>query len=1493
VVTIAMIVATLASVSVVNDTADARGPSYNGPSTQADGPALFGPAPNPFPYCDSPTYFDPFPENVNPIGRMDLGSTATVTTGAITMNLEVTSEGVPGDQYPGFFPSGGEGSTNDRAKGIELGQGDGARITLTDAAGNPAPLFYSQWIFTDVDRPGEGFTVTPAWTQPGQAAVFGGDNDFTFEGTTNLAVELDESLELDPPNELSQALAGRVQVDFLGAVTGIDMLRTFPSEGQSGFAVGGGCEAAGAAKVVTSGPTWNGTGFEVTYDLRVRNNLPSSATIQAVLDDAVSAFGAQFVTSTPQGIILENLQLTDDLRDDAFSSIVVTERSTNGGLVLNDNFDGQTDFDLISAGAVAAEQNEIITLTVEYTPDLATANWSDCGAGYNYLNQTELTGTAANVDVADLSDDGVSARPGDNNGAGGVDDPTPVNFPCPPGGLQIVKTVVDGPEGVCPTFANGTLDDGPALPVTVGDIVTYCLSVLNTGPGPVSNIRVTDAQAPGVFNLSNLNAGETDSASYDVAIQPQTPTLNTATVNGTDAAGAVTPDSDTAVIAISELQPVLEIVKTAVPGPGGTCPERFAAGTPDDGDAVDVLYGDVVTFCITVLNSGQNQATGVTITDLQAPAQVSLGTLDINEQKSTAYDVTVTATTPVQNTATANGTGPTGALPPASDTALISTSPQPDPVLEIVKTVVPGPEGTCPANFLGGTPDDGDALIVSYGDTVTFCISVRNVGGSDASNVTVVDAQAPTSITLGTIAVGGELDDSYDVVVDESTELQNTATATGIGPNGDTAPVADTALIAPADPVLNIVKTVVNGPLGDCPVFANGIDDEGDALAVRYDDTVTYCITVRNSGGNAATNVSIADSQAPGGGFDVGTVPAGEERTLSYDVIIDAGTPDTNVATATGQGPTGDLGPVSDPAIIDPSPQLEPGLEIVKTVVPGPEGTCPTFEDGVRGRGEVLEIELGDTVTYCLAIRNTGLGVASNVQITDDQSPLSPYAINVLQPGDGEAVQFDVLVDLETEFVNVATVTGTGPTGPLPQASDDAEINHDTPAPNITLIHSVAKADEECLTVAKDLNSLVANVIDTDVEWCARVVNAGNVALINVRLTSPELGIADFDVLAGRDSSVLQPGEEVLISVPGTIAAGGLASNGSVTGDPADINGNRIDLEPVSDADDAEVREASVDLETTVVAGETGDCADATESITVPTGSIVTWCFTATNTGTVSLLITEVEDITLGIIIQVPDGEQIIAPGESFVVSTTSAAPQDGIVNEARVEGQPLDENDDVLDQAPIVEDDDPATIDTTVADSAVSKTNSNAGPIGVGVEVTYTIVVSNNGPHAADNVRVIDELSAGLDYVSVPSSEGWDCSLDEGERSFTCLRDESLANGDSDTLTYVAVANGSAVAGSDLVNTATVESPTKDPDDSNNTDTSTTRTRVPPPFVPDPRPEYPGPFDPPTPLLPPDEVLGLAITGSATNLLGLLSAVLLALGGMLTVTGRRRRSPE
>lgn len=110
------------------------------------------------------------------------------------------------------------------------------------------------------------------------------------------------------------------------------------------------------------------------------------------------------------------------------------------------------------------------------------------------------------------------------------------------------------------------------------------------------------------------------------------------------------------------------------------------------------------------------------------------------------------------------------------------------------------------------------------------------------------------------------------------------------------------------------------------------------------------------------------------------------------------------------------------------------------------------------------------------------------------------------------------------------------------------------------------------------------------------------------------------------------------------------------------------------------------------------------------------------------------------------------------------------------------------------------------VADLAIAK--SHVGNFTVGVNGTYTLDVSNNGPNnATGTITVTDTLPAGLTYVSATGT-GWTCGA--VGQDVTCTRPGPLANGASAPSITLTVSVGAAAYPS-VTNTASVTSGTFD----------------------------------------------------------------------------------
>ena len=109
--------------------------------------------------------------------------------------------------------------------------------------------------------------------------------------------------------------------------------------------------------------------------------------------------------------------------------------------------------------------------------------------------------------------------------------------------------------------------------------------------------------------------------------------------------------------------------------------------------------------------------------------------------------------------------------------------------------------------------------------------------------------------------------------------------------------------------------------------------------------------------------------------------------------------------------------------------------------------------------------------------------------------------------------------------------------------------------------------------------------------------------------------------------------------------------------------------------------------------------------------------------------------------------------------------------------------------------------------------------PVPSGGILTYTMVVSNNGPDDATGVVLTDTIPAGTTFVSRATTKG-SCA---GTTAITCTIG-ALANGESATVTIVVTAPTSAGS---ISNTAIATRNEPDGNATNNSDTDSTTVSV------------------------------------------------------------------
>ena len=169
----------------------------------------------------------------------------------------------------------------------------------------------------------------------------------------------------------------------------------------------------------------------------------------------------------------------------------------------------------------------------------------------------------------------------------------------------------------------------------------------------------------------------------------------------------------------------------------------------------------------------------------------------------------------------------------------------------------------------------------------------------------------------------------------------------------------------------------------------------------------------------------------------------------------------------------------------------------------------------------------------------------------------------------------------------------------------------------------------------------------------------------------------------------------------------------------------------------------------------------------------------------------------------------------TIIVLVTSSASST-LTNTATVSGAPTDPN----------TENNSDTETTTVSGSAdlvVTKTDS-PDPVTAGEDITYTIVVTNNGPSDAQNVTLTDLLPAGTTFVSATQTSGPAFNLDATVPGTLTATRATFAASASATFTVVATVSPATPNGATITNVANVTSTTSDPMPANNTATETTK---------------------------------------------------------------------
>ncbi|MCI4568814.1 hypothetical protein, partial [Lysobacter sp. CFH 32150] len=761
---------------------------------------------------------------------------------------------------------------------------------------------------------------------------------------------------------------------------------------------------------------------------------------------------------------------------------------------------------------------------------------------------------------------------------------------------QAASLTLDKSASVADT--NGNLVMGDA-----GDSITYTFSATNTGTVTLAPVTVSDPLLPSLgCTIATLAPGASASCTatnntYVITAADVTAgnVVNTATATG-DAPGTMTDPTATDTATVT----------TAATPTASLTLAKSASVADTNGDLVTGDAGDTITYTFSATNTGTVTLAPVTVADpllpslgctiaSLAPGATSSCTATNNTYVITAADVTAGD---VVNTATATGDAPgTIVDPTATDTATTSTAATPAASLTLDKSA-------------SVADTNGDLVTGDAGDTITYTFSATNTGTVTLAPVTVSDPLLPTlSCSLASLAPGATAscaatNNTYVITAADVTagSVVNTATATGDAPGTIVDPTAtDSATVTTAATPTASLTLAKSASVAD----TNGNTVTGDA-----GDTITYTFSATNTGTVTLAPVTITDPLLPSLGCTIASLAPGATSSCTATnntYVITAADVTTgsvvNTATATGDAP----GTIVDPSATDTATTPTAATPTASLTLAKSASVADT-------NGNLVTGDAGDTITYTFNATNTGTVTLAPVTVTDPLLPTLGCTLVSLAPGATAscAATNNTYVITAADVtagnvVNTATATGDAP-GTIvdPTGTDTATTpTVATPTASLTLTKSAAVTDTNGNTVTGDAGDTIT--------YTFSVENTGTVTLAPVTVADPllpSLSCTIATMAPGATASCAATNNTYVIQA-GDV--GGVTNTATATGDAPGT------IPDPSDSDTASTPEVATPVASLTLAKSAAVADTNGNLVTGDAGDTITYTFSATNTGTVTL----------------------------------------------------------------------------------------------------------------------------------------------------------------------------------------------------------------------------------------------------------------------------------